>query len=125
MIHKTPSQLPAFGVLVDDMPGSRADVARYLGCNARVLGRWVDSGNAPRMASLSLWWVSRWGMSVLEVDGRNMEAILRRQVAYWQAECVNLQSRIKRLEALRDAPGVRSGNEAFYQPVATPRVRWS
>lgn len=87
-------------MLVDDMPASRAHVADYLGCNRRVLSRWCDSGNAPRMAALALFWPSRWGCSVLEVDAYNLESIRLRQVAFAQAENANLRRRIERLEAL-------------------------
>ena len=113
MIHKTPGQLPPFGLLVDDMPANRAQVADYLGCNRRVLGRWVDGGNAPRMAVLSLFWVSRWGMSILDVDGRNLDAIRVRQLDAAEAENGNLRRRIERLENLG---GFGSANDPLHTP---------
>ena len=102
MIHKMPGQLPYFRTLVDDMLCSSPDVAKYLGVTHRTLRRWYQDNEAPRTVMLSLFWASRWGVSVFDCESINTERLLRSQLNSSRDECANLIARIARLERLGD-----------------------
>lgn len=65
MINRLPRWLPTFAELIEDLglrPETHPAVARALGVSERTIRRWI-AGKAPRVARLSLWWLSRYGYS--------------------------------------------------------------
>jgi predicted site-specific integrase-resolvase len=102
-MFQAPAQTPHILTLFDDLPtrDTRA-VGRHLGVSARTIGRWMNSGNAPRMAHLALFWESRWGVSLANVHAINGERIAVDLARALQAENDNLRRRIQRLEELGD-----------------------
>jgi len=73
MLNRLPNWLPTFAELLTDLELTAADVprlARALGVSERTVWRWKRS-KAPRMALLSLWWLSRWGHSEWDCEMHN------------------------------------------------------
>lgn len=97
-----PTQTPHFSALLDSLPASRKDVARYLGVSMRTLQRWEAAGAAPRVAMLALFWESKWGIDWFDCNQINTERALRGYVDSLQREAATLIARIARLEALGD-----------------------
>lgn len=64
-----PRALPIWQSIIEDLgnPHPRA-VARVLGVGTRTVYRWHRDGRAPRAACLALFWLTRWGRSLVDAD---------------------------------------------------------
>lgn len=87
MLNRLPTWLPSLQELMTDLGLNASDVpkiAKALGVSERTAWRW-KAGQAPRMALLSLWWLSRWGHSEwdCEMFNRTQLAIQSRD-AVWR-----------------------------------------
>ena len=72
MLNRLPRYVPSFADLLADMgsPGrDHRQVARALGVSERTIRRWI-AGKAPRVARLSLWWLSRQGYNEWDCEMR-------------------------------------------------------
>lgn len=97
-----PTQTPHFSALLDSIPASRKDVARYLGVSLRTLQRWEAAAAAPRVVMLALFWESKWGIDWFDCNQINTERVLRGSIDALQRQESALRARIARLEALGD-----------------------
>ncbi len=103
MIYQAPRHLPSFTRLADDLTTRNAQqISDYLGVTPRTYSRWLAADDAPRSASMSLFWVSRWGVSLIDAHAYNTANMLQGQVSGLQAENTMLRTRIARLERLGD-----------------------
>lgn len=81
MLNRLPRHLPDFGDLLADIgnPSDKA-IARAFQVSLRTVQRWHKHG-APRAVCLSLFWLTRWGLSELDSDWHwrliNTEQLLR------------------------------------------------
>jgi predicted DNA-binding transcriptional regulator AlpA len=71
-IEHAPVSLPPWQYMMDDLcsPPARR-VARVLGISERSVYRWTSEGNAPRCASLALFWLTNWGRSAVDAQATN------------------------------------------------------
>lgn len=70
MLNRLPRHTPELAELLEDIGHKHTDAAtvgRALGVSARTIQRW-KSGQAPRMALLALWWLSREGRSAWDAE---------------------------------------------------------
>lgn len=95
-----PARMPAFSFLVGDMPGTPAQVARFLGVSHRTLQRWSAAGHAPRAVMLALYWESRWGRSAMDAGLVNDARVYAGLAGALERENATLRARIARLERL-------------------------
>ena len=71
-IEAAPRTLPIWELILDDLgrpPVGR--IARVLGVGASTVYRWNAAGQAPRCASLALYWLTRWGRSEIHCAAVN------------------------------------------------------
>jgi predicted DNA-binding transcriptional regulator AlpA len=91
-LDNLPPSLPIWQAILDDLgcpPVHR--IARTLGVSERTVYRWNRAGQAPRMALLALFWLTRWGRSEVDTRATN-DAILA--VSYLRS----LSDRVRQLE---------------------------
>lgn len=79
MLHLIPAWLPEFDDLVVDIGRPHpSSIAKSLGVTERTVYRWLsDPQSAPRPAIISLFWLSRWGLSRLDAE------LFNRSQVYW------------------------------------------
>ena len=80
-IDKAPKALPVWDSILDDLghpPAHR--VARVLGVGRSTVYRWNAEGHGPRIACLALFWLTRWGRSLVDTQATN-DAVLHVQLA--------------------------------------------
>lgn len=100
-IEHPPVGLPIWQTLIDDLANpAPARVARVLGISERSVYRYNQTGVAPRVANLALFWLTRWGRSSVHAQATN-DAI----VAVGYAEClrkrvIEFEHDVGRLRAL-------------------------
>lgn len=98
MLNKLPKRPGTLADLLADLGDpSNLEIARALGVSARTVQRW-RAGRAPRMALLSLWWLSREGHSLWDCE---MER--RTRIALTQADAL-----WREVRRLRSAHGLES-----------------
>jgi hypothetical protein len=111
LYSKAPKHLPALSVLLDDLIGSKTPeaVSKHLGVSAATVRRWFATGEAPRAASLALFWETRWGQSIVDCEAVNQARMQEGLNRALKNENASLRARIARLEAL--GQGFGAANE--------------
>ena len=80
-IDKAPKGLPVWEAILDDLGNPPAHrIARALGVGRSTVYHWSANGGGPRIASLALFWLTRWGRSLVATDATN-DAVLYVQLA--------------------------------------------
>ena len=75
-IESAPAQLPVWELIHNDLGRPRAArIARVLGVGTSTVYRWHATGQAPRMACLALFWLTRWGHSHVSAQAANDAAL--------------------------------------------------
>jgi hypothetical protein len=108
-IDHGPVALPMWHAILEDLshPQPRR-VARVLGVSLRTVYRWNSTGDAPRVALLALFWLTRWGQSLVHTNASN-DAVVAVQVARSLTDQLKaLKLEVDQLRAL-GAPGGVSG----------------
>lgn len=102
-LDQAPKSLPVWESILEDLGAPAAPrIARALDVGASTVYRWNQTGTAPRMACLALFWLTRWGRS--EVDARaTNDAVMAVALARSLAEERNaLRGRVAILSDERD-----------------------
>lgn len=100
-IEHAPVALPIWHAILEDLgqpPPAR--VARVLGLGLRTIYRYNQTGQAPRVACLALFWLTQWGRSAVDAQAVNDA---RMAVAYAQAlqrEFEAIQAEMRYLRAI-------------------------
>nr|WP_316639182.1 hypothetical protein [uncultured Roseateles sp.] len=77
----TPVQCPSLGQILDDLGRPTVKrLAKALGTSQASVYRWIAKDQAPRPVMLSLFWLTRWGMSLVDAEAVN-DARLKAQIA--------------------------------------------
>lgn len=114
-MFKAPTQTPHILTLLDDMPTRDLKrIARHLGLSVDTLKRYAKTGNAPRVVHLALFWESRWGLGVLDVDIHNRNKWQMGHIRALVEENERLREQLARLVALGHHG---AANDAAYGPV--------
>lgn len=71
MLKLLPRHTPPLSVLMDDLGLKPRDVACALKVSERSVYRWLTKDHAPRPVMLSLFFISRWGRSLVAVEEEN------------------------------------------------------
>ena len=104
MLNRLPRQLPPLSLILQDLgEPTPAAIAAALGAPERSVRRWIATGHAPRPAMLALFWLTRWGMSIVDCEaGRlaDMHAALARSRLAEVDELRAVLSRVLRLADL-------------------------
>ncbi len=101
MIALLPAQTPGFSALVGDIGGPHPDrLASALQVSRRTVYRWLAHDDAPHMACLALWPLTRYGRSALESDALQREAIAFATARAHEREANTLRARVAYLERI-------------------------
>lgn len=105
MLNRLPSpvQCPTLGQILDDLGRPDAKrLAKALGTSQASIYRWIANDQAPRPVMLALFWLTRWGMSIVDAEAVNdarMKAALARCL---QTENDRLRYELSRVLAVGD-----------------------
>lgn len=118
-IEQAPRHVPDWHLLMDDLcqpPPAR--VARVLGLSLRTVQRYNQTGNAPRVACLAVFWLTRWGRNAVHTQAHNDAVLMAGYVASLRREIEHLASQV---EHLRRIGHFGSANEPVQAQPGRPR----
>ena len=103
MLAHAPHVLPPIAVVLADIGNPTAqDLAKLLAMDPRTIERWVRADKMPRAAHLALFWLTRWGRSIVDSQAVN-DARLYASLARARAEEVTrLEVKLAKLIAIAD-----------------------
>lgn len=71
-LRRAPDQLPSWETILNDLgQPSAVQIARTLDVGPSTVFRWNQRGSAPRAACLALFWLTRWGHSLIHTEATN------------------------------------------------------
>lgn len=140
-IEQTPKALPVWETILQDLGAPSAPrIARALDVGTSTVYRWNQTGQAPRMACLALFWLTRWGRSEIDARATNdaMTAAalarslgeernaLRGRVAVLTDERDRLSQVVQRFQALADRGSAATADHSRTDtaPAATSALAW-
>lgn len=119
-IEHAPRVLPIWDAILEDLGRPGADrIGRALGVGRSTVYRWTASGQAPRVACLALFWLTRWGRSAIDAQATN-DAVLAVQLARALSE-ERQQLRADLAEAQHDRQALRAQLAASSTPWSLAR----
>lgn len=93
-----PHQVPPLSMLLDDLGNPPARViARAVGVSERTVQRWIADDSAPRSVLLALFWVTRWGQSVVHAEAHNSARMWAGFARALQDELQQIRSQLAKL----------------------------
>jgi hypothetical protein len=100
-IDHVPARVPVWELILDDLGNpSPSRIAKVLGVGRSTVYRWNQLGRAPKYASLSLFWLTRWGRSTLNAQATNDAITACGYVDSLRREVVRLEGNIRHLSQL-------------------------
>lgn len=103
MLNRLPSQMPPLDVMLHDIGNpSAAELAKALHVSERQVRRWKRAGCAPQPAMLAIFWLTRWGMSIVDAEAVNAARLHVGMAGALKAHIQRLQARLERMGRLGD-----------------------
>lgn len=90
--------LPSVATMLDDIPATIPEIARYLGIAQSTLLRYKQLDAAPRAVMLALFWETRWGRSAADTEAANAAQIYRGETKALREHAGRLAGIVWRLE---------------------------
>lgn len=110
----TPRETPPLSLILEDIGRpAPAAVARALGVAPCTVSRWIAADDAPRLAALALFWLTRWGMSRVDCEAVNAATLYAQQARGLADELAQVRAQIARLARLGD---YGSANDPVLEP---------
>lgn len=140
-LEQAPKSLPVWETILQDLGAPTAPrIARALDVGASTVYRWNQTGTAPRVACLALFWLTRWGRSEIHAratnDAMSLAALaraltdernaLRGRVAILAEERDRLTQVVQRFQALVDQrhAGAVEADRGSPAPAEAPALAW-
>lgn len=102
-ITKAPRELPPWELIINDLnKPSAVQIARTLDVGVSTVFRWQKTGNVPRSAVMALFWLTRWGHSLIDTSATNDAIFYANMCRALQLENAGLKSHIELLGRQRD-----------------------
>jgi hypothetical protein len=103
MLNRLPKGMPTFEDMLYDIGNPPAkDVAKVLGVHERTIKHWIKHDKAPRLAMLSVFWLTKWGHSAVDAEVRNLAQLHIALSQSLKLEVKRLQDEIERMARLAD-----------------------
>lgn len=115
-LAQAPQVLPVWQSLVMDLgnPHPR-EIAKVLSLGTRTVYRYNRTGQAPRVACLALYWLTRWGRSQVATQAANDVQVIAGYASSLEVEVDRLRSELHRVMALN---GSGAANDAIQREAA-------
>src|SRR5438093_1547124 len=95
-----PTTLPVWQTMLDDLGDPPQRVARFLGISERSAYRYKQAGYAPKPCQLAVFWLTRWGMSLVDANAVNDARVAVGYVESLRSELERTRAQLTKLELL-------------------------
>jgi len=103
MLNRLPRQLPALSLMLDDIGAPSADqVAKALQVSVHQVRAWRRLDQAPHTAMLAIFWLTQWGMSLVECEAINVANLHMGMASALTREVETLRAELARVISLGD-----------------------
>lgn len=103
MLNRLPNQLPPLGAMLEDIGNPSAkQIGRALGVTPASVQRWMRQDQAPRAVMLALFWVTRWGQSIVDADAHNCATQQAQLATALKSELRKQRLELERLAKIAD-----------------------
>ena len=106
MLNRIPRNIPALKFLLSELAITPKQAAKVLHVTERTIHNWLKFHNEPRSARIALFWLTRWGFSILDCEITNQIQIyagLARAQADYIKRLENLSTFSANKKAANDA----------------------
>jgi len=117
MLNRIPRNIPPLSVLLAELGATPRAVARVLQVSERTVYQWLKTGREPWSARVALFWLTRWGYSIISTDSQN-EARIFAALARARADQIHELENTARFSVVKKA--ARAANEAGFSGIAPP-----
>lgn len=95
--------MPSLDAILQDLGQPDAEaIGAGLQVHPTTVRRWLRDGNAPHVAKLALFWMTRWGISTVEANAHNDAANSARIASLREQEAAELRESLRLVERLAD-----------------------
>lgn len=103
MLNRLPKTIPPLSWLLDDIGSPSSDqVGKALQVSARQVNIWRKADEAPRSVMLSLFWLTRWGVSAVDCQAFNDAQLAHGLAGAHELETGKLRAELVRLMRIAD-----------------------
>lgn len=103
MLQRLPKAMPPLDCLLADIGNPSAPhLAKAMRVTPGTAARWIREGNAPQAVMLALFWLTRWGASMVHANAHNDAALARHAAQIRSREVTMLQAELTRVEEIAD-----------------------
>jgi hypothetical protein len=98
-----PTRLPAFDAILSDLGAPDADaIGTALRVHPATVRRWLRDGEAPHVVKFALFWMTKWGMSLIEANAYNDALNSQRIALLREGEAEVLRANLRQIERIAD-----------------------
>ena len=120
-IEHAPRAVPAWELIIEDLGKPTPDrIARALGIGRSTVYRWSQHGQAPRVACLALFWLTRWGHSLIHTQATNSAMLAAQLARSLDEDRAALQRRLN--QATQGQADALAGTAPALQTIAWPSL---
>jgi predicted DNA-binding transcriptional regulator AlpA len=103
MLYLTPKTLPGFDDLWRGIGKPHpTSLAAALGVDVRTVYRWMATDQAPRPAALALFWLTPWGLSLIDADQQNRLTNATGQAAALCRDLAHMSDQLTRAQRMAE-----------------------
>ena len=103
MLNRLPKMMPPLSMLLDDIGApSSNQIAKALQVSERHVKAWRASDEAPHLAALSLFWLTRWGQSLIACEAVNAASMAHGLAACHELEVTRLRGELARVLSIAE-----------------------
>jgi hypothetical protein len=103
MLAHAPRVLPPIAVVLADIGNpTPAAIAAVLDLDERTVRRWIQADKMPRPAHLALFWLTRWGRSIVDTSATNDARLYAGLARSRLDEIEHLRHQLARVVAIAD-----------------------
>jgi hypothetical protein len=125
MLNRIPRSLPSLSMMLDDLGRpAPAVLARALCVSTSTARRWISEDSAPFAVLVSIFWVTRWGISAIDAEAYNSATMHAGLAAQLKLDLADSRRQVARLVELLDQAKHfdQAANAPFYSADAPPVI---
>lgn len=103
LLRRLPSGVPSLSCLLSEIGNPSAYyLARAMQVPTQAAAQWIEEDHAPHAVMLALFWLTRWGVSMIDAEAHNAAILNAQLAAANRRDADGLRSTLARVERIAD-----------------------